>query len=103
MQLSARPLARTRERARVRDDAIALPDGRDLDVQHVSVLAQSITFILCYMMSLRIIVEAECDTGCAANGGTCKAPFKCLCSAGLSGPSCQTGWCIIDYTKYIKS
>ncbi len=102
MQLCARPLARTRERVLVRDDAIALPDGLDLDVQHVSVPAQSMTFNLCYMMSLFIHVAAECHHGCATNGGTCTAPFKCLCPAGLSGPSCQTGWYIIDL-KNMKS
>ena len=42
------------------------------------------------MMSLCNVV-AECDPGCATKGGTCTAPFTCLCPAGLSGSSCQTG------------
>ena len=45
----------------------------------------------CYEYLCMDLVEAECDPGCAKNGGTCKASFTCLCPAGLSGPSCQTG------------
>ena len=39
MQLCARLRARTRERVPVRVDASARPDGRDLRVQYVSILA----------------------------------------------------------------
>lgn len=85
----------------VLDYAIVLLGGLDPDVLFVS---EGLLYGRRFSISVTVFwFAAECDPDCAANGGQCVAPFKCLCPAGLTGHACLTGMVLVHKIESIRA